>query len=58
MTSAFLEAPVLRGDHVVLEPLAPEHEAELHHLGGIRGSRQRLGREARDPCAVGGGDEG
>lgn len=29
MTSAFLEAPVLRGDHVVLEPLAPEHEAEL-----------------------------
>ena len=29
MTSVFLEAPVLRGDHVVLEPLAPEHEAEL-----------------------------
>ena len=33
MTSAFLEpflqAPTLRGDHVVLELLAPEHEAEL-----------------------------
>ena len=29
MISAFLEAPVLRGDHVVLEPLAPEHEEEL-----------------------------
>ena len=29
MTSAFLEAPVLRGNHVELELLAPEHEAEL-----------------------------
>jgi len=29
VTSAFLEVPVLRGHHVVLEPLAPEHEAEL-----------------------------
>jgi RimJ/RimL family protein N-acetyltransferase len=32
VTSAFLEfleAPTLRGDHVVLELLAPEHEAEL-----------------------------
>ena len=29
MTSAFLDVPVLRGRHVVLEPLAPEHEAEL-----------------------------
>ena len=29
MTSPFLEAPALRGDHVVLELLAPEHEAEL-----------------------------
>jgi RimJ/RimL family protein N-acetyltransferase len=29
VTSAFLEAPVLRGDHVLLELLAPEHEPEL-----------------------------
>jgi N-acetyltransferase len=29
VTSAFLDAPTLRGDHVVLELLAPEHEAEL-----------------------------
>jgi RimJ/RimL family protein N-acetyltransferase len=29
VTSPFLEAPALRGDHVVLELLAPEHEAEL-----------------------------
>jgi N-acetyltransferase len=29
VTSAFLEVPVLRGHHVVLEPLASEHEAEL-----------------------------
>jgi RimJ/RimL family protein N-acetyltransferase len=29
VTSPFLEAPALRGDHVVLEPLAAHHEAEL-----------------------------
>lgn len=29
MTSAFLDAPTLRGNHVVLELLAPQHEAEL-----------------------------
>ncbi len=29
MTSAFLEAPVFRGDHVVLDPLTRDHEREL-----------------------------
>jgi len=29
VTSAFLEAPLLRGDHAVLELLSPEHEADL-----------------------------